>query len=48
MNDDEPIHDLTHVPNTVGRLVPACTCGWWSIDGSHWRFEQHLKKVTQP
>ena len=42
-------HGLIHVEvhDTYGRrLVSACICGWWSPDGSHWRFERHLKAVS--
>jgi hypothetical protein len=40
------LHELTHRERFDGRIVPACTCGWWSPDGSHWRFEKHLAAAT--
>jgi len=43
---EETLHGLTHVERADGRLVPACICGWWSSDGSHARFERHLKRWT--
>jgi hypothetical protein len=39
-------HELIHRRFSDGRLTPACTCGWYSPDGSHWRFEQHLRAAT--
>jgi len=41
----ELTHQLTHRQFTDGRWTPACTCGWWSHDGSHLAFERHLRKV---
>jgi hypothetical protein len=41
-------HALTHVPmGPVGRLTPACTCGWWSPNWQHAEFERHIKKVRE-
>jgi hypothetical protein len=45
-----PEHTLTHVQARTPqgpRLVPACTRGWWSADGSHLGFEKHLGRVAQ-
>lgn len=39
-------HQLTHVQFSDGRLTPACTCGWWSADGSHQAFERHIKAMA--
>lgn len=39
-------HGLVHALSN-GNLVPACLCGWWSPDGSHWRFERHMRKIKK-
>lgn len=44
MNDEQ--HQLCHAKTTAGQLVPACTCGWWSADGSHAAFERHLHAIA--
>jgi len=41
-------HQLRHAKRTDGRWVPACTCGWWSTDGSHMAFERHVRKQENP
>jgi hypothetical protein len=40
-------HELTHYQRSDGRLVPGCICGWYSSDGSHWRFERHLARYRE-
>jgi len=39
-------HRLTYRQFSDGYLTPACTCGWYSVDASHWRFERHLAAVS--
>ncbi len=40
-------HELRHAPITDGRWVPACKCGWWSINGSHAAFERHMRRERE-
>jgi len=40
-------HELIHATLSNGVLVPACSCGWWSADGSHAAFERHLRKERE-
>lgn len=47
MSDDNE-HDLIHVPiGPIGRLTPACTCGWYSPNWSHSDYERHIRNVIR-